>query len=81
MTPLEQLVQDWLELDKVRIFSTTKRDIALPWWMDQSEETSSEIRGLWESGNREELESRLRCLSIRLSICHQAVISCSKEEN
>ncbi|KAF9646856.1 hypothetical protein BDM02DRAFT_3188473 [Thelephora ganbajun] len=41
MTSLEQLVQDWLNLDK-------------------SEATRSEILGLWESGNHQELESRLR---------------------
>lgn len=30
----------------------------------QSEATRSEIQGLWESGNHQELENRLRYLSI-----------------
>ena len=78
---LEQLVQDWLDLDKVRIFSVKGVGYQLTSLSGQSEATRSEIQGLWESGNHKELENRLRYLSLMSSFCRQAVTSCSKEAN
>ena len=79
MTPLKQLVQDWLDLDKVRII--TPDEYHLVSLHIQSEETRSEIRKLWESGNHKELESRLRYLSPRPTFRCQTVRFHSKGEN